>query len=337
MNCDRGGRAAVEIPALMGGGDRAVTYSPALTLVPTYECFNRCSYCNFRVDPGGDRWLSLPIARQWLESLQAKGIAEILILSGEVHPASDRRRGWFTHLYNLCELALSLGLLPHTNAGLLDREEMAALGEVNASMGLMLEQVTPKLLETVHRHAPSKEPTRRLQQLEQAGELGIPFTTGILVGIGETFDDRAATLRAIAAVHRRYGHIQEVIVQPYQPGQRQAGDGDPCDRERLLETVAVARDMLPAAVAVQVPPNLLRDRETLLAAVAAGARDLGGIGPLDEVNPDYGHIVPERLARWLGAADWTLRRRLAVYPQYDGWVSERVRPVLQTWRSRFGP
>ncbi|GAB4355420.1 MAG: 7,8-didemethyl-8-hydroxy-5-deazariboflavin synthase subunit CofG [Cyanophyceae cyanobacterium] len=312
-----------------------LTYSPAVTLVPTYECFNRCSYCNFRVEPGGDRWLPLEVAAERLKSLQGQGIAEILILSGEVHPASPRRGEWFTHLYNLCELSLSMGFLPHTNAGPLTRSEMAALGAVNGSMGLMLEQVTPMLLETVHRHAPSKVPTVRLEQLEMAGDLKIPFTTGLLIGLGETGADRAETLGAIAASQGRHGHIQEVIVQPYLPGTRQAGAAPGCDRAELLETVALAREILPPEVVVQVPPNLLGDRGTLLAAIGLGARDLGGIGPTDEVNPDYGHVSPAQLETWLAADGWTLKPRLAVYPQYDGWVSEAVQPVLAAWRSRL--
>jgi len=328
---DRGEAGGVGI----ADGGRLLTYSPAVTLVPTYECFNRCSYCNFRVEPGGDRWLPLDVAAERLKSLQGQGIAEILILSGEVHPASARRGEWFTHLYNLCGLALSLGFLPHTNAGPLTRSEMGALGSVNGSMGLMVEQVTPALLGTVHRHAPSKVPSVRLEQLEMAGELKIPFTTGLLIGLGETWADRAETLGAIAASHGRHGHIQEVIVQPYLPGTRQVGSAPGCDRAALLETVALAREILPPEVVVQVPPNLLGDRGTLLAAIAAGARDLGGIGPVDEVNPDYGHVSPTQLQTWLAEEGWTLQPRLAVYPQYDGWVSGAVRPVLAAWRSRL--
>ena len=144
-------------PSILG----RITYSPAYTLVPTYECFNRCEYCNFRVDPGQDSWLSLENADQKLRSLQNRGITEILILSGEVHPRSPRREEWFQHIYHLCELALSLGFFPHTNVGPLSYQEMERLKQVNVSMGLMIEQVTPRLLETVHRQAPSKLPELR--------------------------------------------------------------------------------------------------------------------------------------------------------------------------------
>src|SRR4028118_1400916 len=118
---------------------RTVTYSPAYTLVPTYECFNRCTYCNFRVDPGKSAWLSLEAAESKLRQLQSQGVCEILILSGEVHPHSSRRQEWFQRIYDIAELALSMGFLPHTNAGPLSFEEMRSLKSVNVSMGLMLE------------------------------------------------------------------------------------------------------------------------------------------------------------------------------------------------------
>ncbi|MGK7945062.1 MAG: radical SAM protein, partial [Microcystaceae cyanobacterium] len=136
--------------------NQIVTYSPAYTLVPTYECFNRCSYCNFRKDPRQDQWLSLNEAQTILQSLTSKNITEILILSGEVHPKSPRRYQWFNHIYQLCQLAKSMGFYPHTNAGWLTFSEMQQLKKVNVSMGLMLEQITPNLLTTVHKNAPHK-------------------------------------------------------------------------------------------------------------------------------------------------------------------------------------
>ena len=156
--------------------ENKITYSSAYTLVPTYECFNHCSYCNFRTDPQKSSWLTIDRAREFLLQLKSPDLAEILILSGEVHPLSSRRKDWLARIYNLCKLSLSMGFLPHTNAGPLSWLEMKQLKQVNVSMGLMLEQLTPKLLETVHRHAPSKQPELRLQQLEWAGKLKIPFT-----------------------------------------------------------------------------------------------------------------------------------------------------------------
>jgi 7,8-didemethyl-8-hydroxy-5-deazariboflavin synthase len=319
-----------------------VTYSPAHTLVPTYECFNRCTYCNFRVDPTGDSWLTLKEAEEQLRSLyvvtgeaiRPQGAIEILILSGEVHPHSSRRTAWFQRIYDLCELALSFGFLPHTNAGPLSFAEMAQLRNVNVSMGLMLEQITPLLLRTVHHRAPSKIPALRLQQLEWAGELSIPFTTGLLLGIGETEQDWQQTLEAIAQTHERWGHIQEVILQPHSPGQSQLQSGTAFEPEQLVEVVAIARRLLPSDIALQIPPNLVSD-STLLDCIAAGARDLGGISIKDEVNPDYSHSYGQELAVTLQQAGWQLLPRLPIYPQYDHWLPMPLQDTVKYWRGQL--
>lgn len=316
---------------------RFITYSPAYTLVPTYECFNRCSYCNFRTDPGGSPWMTLTEAERVLRSLQSSSLkewraTEILLLSGEVHPQSPRRSAWFERIYRLCELAIALGFLPHTNAGPLSYAEMAKLKAVNASMGLMLEQLTPKLLSTVHRHAPSKVPSLRWQQLEWAGELKIPFTTGLLLGIGETEEDWRETLDAIARLHRKWGHIQEVIFQPHSPGSQQSYAATSFPPERLVEVVALARAILPERIALQIPPNLVSQPQVLLDCLAAGATDLGGIGPKDEVNPDYAHPTPQSLAAILEPAGWQLIPRLPVYPQYECWLSPMLHAIAQRRR-----
>ena len=312
---------------------KLVTYSPAYTIVPTYECFNRCTYCNFRTNPGESLWLSLDTAKKQLLQLQGEGICEILILSGEVHPQSSRRQAWFKLIYDLCELALSLGFLPHTNAGILSFTEMAKLKTVNVSMGLMLEQVTPKLLQTVHQHAPSKVPEVRIQQLEWAGELKIPFTTGLLLGIGETIADWKETLEEVARIHQRYGHIQEVILQPHSPGSQQAFDAPGFDLEELPKVIAIAREILPLDIAIQIPPNLVVYPNLLLACLDAGARDLGGIGIKDEVNPDYPHLHSQHLAKILDS--WQLVPRLPVYPQYQSWLSGELQAKYQSWGDFF--
>lgn len=308
-----------------------VTYSPAYTLVPTYECFNRCTYCNFRTNPGEVPWLSLGAAEQVLKSLQSQNVCEILILSGEVHPQSSRREAWFERIYNLCKLALSMGFLPHTNAGVLSFQEMQRLKEFNVSMGLMLEQLTPKLLQTVHKYAPSKVPSLRLQQLEWAGELRIPFTTGLLLGIGESEEDWWETLKAIAHLHQRYHHIQEVILQPHSPGQEQSFTAPPFNPHQLPEVIAKTREILPQDITIQIPPNLVKDEQWLLACLEAGARDLGGIGPKDEVNPDYPHLDYQQLRKILEPAGWKLVPRLPVYPHYESWLSEKLQAALKRY------
>ena len=320
--------------------DRIVTYSPAYTVVPTYECFNRCSYCNFRTEPGKSPWLTLAEAEGKLSKLQSQGVCEILILSGEVHPHSSQREAWFRRIYDICELALSLGFLPHTNAGPLSYEEMAQMKTVNVSMGLMLEQLTPQLLQTVHRYAPSKIPEVRLQQLEWAGKLQIPFTTGLLLGIGETQEDWCQTLEAIANLHSAYGHIQEVILQPHSPGHQQTFEAPAFHPHQLPEVIDRARQILPADISIQIPPNLVIDTERagtgalpLLNCLEAGARDLGGIGPKDEVNPDYPHPNYQELTTILAPAGWKLVPRLPIYPQYDAWLSSRLQIAVERWRN----
>jgi FO synthase subunit 1 len=191
-------------------------------------------------------------------------------------------------------------------------------------MGLMLEQLTPQLLQTVHQYAPSKIPEVRLQQLEWAGKLRIPFTTGLLLGIGETQDDWWETMNAIAQLHCRYGHIQEVILQPHSPGRQQSWDAPAFDPHQLPEVIVTARKILPSDINIQIPPNLVPDDNWLLACLGAGARDLGGIGPKDEVNPDYPHPQVQQLREILESGGWELVPRLPVYPQYDRWLSPRL-------------
>ncbi|MEL6462675.1 MAG: 7,8-didemethyl-8-hydroxy-5-deazariboflavin synthase subunit CofG [Cyanobacteria bacterium J06621_15] len=312
-----------------------VTYSPAYTIVPTYECFNRCTYCNFRTDPGNDSWMSLSTAENIFKRLKNQNVCEILILSGEVHLNSSRREKWFNLIYDLCELALSMGFLPHTNAGPLSFEEMENLKQVNVSMGLMLEQLTPDLLQTVHKHAPSKKPELRLQQLQYAGELKIPFTTGLLLGIGETKQDSWDTLAAISQLHQKYQHIQEVILQPHSPGTQQSFDAEPFNPHQLPEVIAKAREILPEDIKIQIPPNLVKDEQWLLSCIEAGARDLGGISPIDEVNPDYPHIQENELREMLNEG-WELVPRLPVYPQFDGWLSGDLEVGVKKWREKLG-
>lgn len=313
---------------------KVITYSSAYTLVPTYECFNRCTYCNFRHDIGTSGWMSLELATLTLRSLPTT-ICEILILSGEVHPQSRDRMAWFEHLYDLCDRAIELGFLPHTNVGPLSRLEMARLKTVNVSMGLMLEQSTPHLLDTVHRHAPSKNPALRLHQLRQAGELKIPFTTGILVGLGETADDRVESLKAIAQVQRKFGHLQECILQPYSPGTQETWMGNGFDLRELPTLVAIARDILPSNMAIQIPPNLVTQPSMLLACLEAGASDLGGISPIDEVNPDYPHPSVGSLSQVLKPAGWSLEARLPVYSQYIEWLTPRLKEAIALREQTF--
>jgi 7,8-didemethyl-8-hydroxy-5-deazariboflavin synthase len=309
-----------------------ITYSPAYTIVPTYECFNQCSYCNFRADPGVDEWMTLDRAASILTNLQGTGICEILILSGEVHPKSSRRTAWIDRIYDICKLALDRGFLPHTNAGPLSWAEMEKLAQVNVSMGLMLEALDPALLTGVHRHAPSKLPAIRLEQLNWAGELKIPFTTGLLLGIGEAEADWANSLQAITNIQIKWAHIQEVILQPYSPGSQESLAGLGFDITRLPEVIRLATQILPADITIQIPPNLIPDPDLLLACLTAGARDLGGIVPKDEVNPDYHHLQLSELTALVSSAGGELCPRLPVYPRFEHYLTDDLRTRIDAFQ-----
>jgi FO synthase subunit 1 len=249
--------------------------------------------------------------------------AEVLLLSGEVPPHSPQRRAWFQRLLALSRLAWAEGRLPHTNAGPLSLAEMAALGRLNGSLGLMLEGLGP-VYDALHRHAPSKRLEVRLGQLEQAGRLGIPFTTGLLLGVGESHADRRASLELLALLQRRWGHLQEVILQPFRPDGAEAQLLSGAEQADLLDTIAEARAILPPEVHLQLPPNLW-PLEALPAALAAGINDLGGIDCLDVINPAYPQPTPVRLAEVLAEAGYTLLPRLCVHEAWRRCLSPALR------------
>jgi len=299
---------------------RCVTWSPSLTLVPTNGCFNACGYCSFRRIPGQEQVLEPAAAAVGLAARQEA--LEVLLLSGEVHPASQERPAWFARLLVLSRLALASGRLPHTNAGPLSLREMAALGRLNPSLGLMLEGFGPAY-DALHAHAPSKRLAVRLGQLEQAGRLGIPLTTGLLLGVGERRSERLEALEWLAALQRRWGHIQEVILQPWRPDGEQATPLSPGEQADLLGLISDARAILPPEVHLQTPPNLW-PLSALPAALAAGIDDLGGIDTGDVINPAYPQPSSQALSAVLAEAGWQLKPRLCVH---RGWWSWLPRPL----------
>lgn len=307
-----------------------VTYSPKVFLPVTNLCRDRCSYCTFRSDPNDPHaWTMQPEEiRSCCRGGRAQGCVEALMCLGDKpelafrsYRATLRALGHTStigYVRQACEIALDEGLLPHTNAGVMDREEMATLKPVNVSMGLMLESISPRLRlkGQAHFHAPDKDPGRRLHMLQEAGELRIPFTTGILLGIGETPAERVASLAAIRDLHRVYGHIQEVIIQNFRakPATGMAAAPEP-DSIDIARTIAVARLML-GDMNIQAPPNLSPYDHRLF--LAAGINDWGGISPLtpDYVNPEapWPHLTA--LAETCRAEGFTLQPRLPIYPEY---------------------
>ncbi len=306
---------------------KVVTYSPKVFIPLTMLCRDKCGYCTFAQPPAR-------LEQPYLTPDEAVAIAvrgartgchEALFTLGERperrYPAA---RDWLTrHGYEstvdyVAAVAQSVldstGLLPHANTGAMYADELAKLRRIAPSQGMMLETLRDDL--ECHRGAPDKAPSRRLRTLRWAGELRIPYTTGILVGIGETREDRVSALKAIADVHRRHGHIQEVIVQNFLPKPGTAMHrSDPCTREMHLEAIALARLILPPEVAVQAPPNLSDDFADLL---SAGVSDWGGVSPvtLDHVNPERPWPDLERLREVTESAGHTLAPRLTAHPRY---------------------
>ena len=308
---------------------RTVTYSRKVFLPVTNLCRDKCSYCTFRKDPT-DAWTMSPVEiEDTLVRGCRRGCKEALMCLGdkpETAFAQYRRtleafghRSTIAYVGRACEIAVSQGLLPHTNAGVLSRDEMGFLKPVNASLGLMLENVSSRLSQRgmPHFSAPDKDPALRLQMIREAGELSIAFTTGILIGIGETREERVDSLVAIAELQERYGHIQEVIIQNFRakPDTRMAGFAEP-DALEIARTVATARLILGGDMNLQVPPNLNPSAHQLM--LRSGINDWGGISPVtrDYVNPEAAWPHIETLAETCRAAGFTLRERLAIYDEF---------------------
>jgi FO synthase len=322
-----------------------ITFSPKVFIPLTMLCNDRCGYCTFAQPPAR---LDAPyLTPEQVLAIASRGATvgckEALFTLGErpelrypVAAAWLADHGYDStvdYLAAMCELVLTeTGLLPHANAGALDRAELAALRRVSASQGMMLESLNPDL--ACHRGSPDKAPERRLATLEWAGELAIPFTTGILVGIGESRADRVLALEAIAASHARHGHVQEVIVQNFLPKEGTAMHGaPPCPEDEYLWSLRAAREILPAAVHLQAPPNLSEDFGRLL---GTGIDDWGGVSPVtpDHVNPERPWPALDRLRAVTEERGFELAPRLTIYPEYacepERWLDERLRfPVLE--------
>jgi FO synthase len=323
---------------------RRITYSPKVFVPLTMLCRDRCGYCTFAKPPArlASPYLDLDEVLAIAEAGAAAGCHEALFTLGERpelrYPAAQEwlaRHGYSSTVEYLGAAAALVrdktGLLPHLNAGALSLEELAPLRPVSASQGMMIESLRADL--DCHRGSPDKTPQRRLATLDAAGVLAIPFTTGILVGIGETRADRIEALSAIAASHGRHGHVQEVIVQNFLPKAGTAMHLAPaCPEDELLWSIAVARLILPAGVHLQAPPNLSDDFGRLL---DAGIDDFGGVSPVtaDHVNPERAWPALARLSAVTERRGYSLAPRLAIYPEFGAdparWLDEAMRfPVL---------
>jgi 2-phospho-L-lactate transferase len=327
---------------------RVISFSKKVFIPLTTLCRDYCSYCTFRKDPGepGAHFMTPDEVLTLAERARAAGCKEALFSLGDqpervFSEAREflRKQGFartLDYLAAMCEMVLAkTGLLPHANPGVMDKQSLRRLQESNASVGLMLENVSPRLMRRggPHENAPDKVPALRLRTIADAGELRIAFTTGILIGIGETLEDRVDSLAAIRELHEQYGHIQEVIVQNFRakPDIPMTQWPEPT-LDDMQRTLAVARLILPGQMNLQAPPNLSNDNFPGL--LAAGINDWGGISPLtkDFINPEAAWPAIAHLREKTNAAGAELRERLAIYPEFarrPEFVSPAVRPRLE--------
>jgi FO synthase len=354
-------RTAVVDPApLMSAAaearDRAfgprITYSRKVFIPLTKLCRDNCGYCTFAHPPRpGERAYLTPeevlgIARAGAEADCKEALFTLGDKPEKRYPEARRELGELgfattvEYLVHVCRLVLEeTGLLPHANPGVLEEEEVRALRRVAVSQGIMLEQASDRLLgpNLAHWASPDKVPAKRLKTIEAAGRLGVPFTTGLLIGIGETVEERVDTLLAIREAHERHGHVHECIVQNFRakPGTRMALSPEPSEDE-MLATIALARVILPLDVTVQAPPNLAEDDRLKTSSytryIDAGINDWGGVSPVtpDHVNPERPWPHLEELEKATEATGYLLLERLALHPAYardaETWTDERLRP-----------
>jgi FO synthase len=350
---------------------RRVTFSRNLTLSLSRTCRCYCKYCAFATHQP-HLYGPQEVVRILDEAVSRRRVKELLVLTGErpeVNATVSARLAGYgfedfvSYVVWTCERALERGLLPHTNLGVLASEDLARLREVTASQGLMLESVNPDLL--VHQGSPTKHPAVRMETISAAGELKIPFTSGILVGIGESEEERVAALEQLAGVQARYGHIQEVILQNFVPHQSYYGRepaeiadaaaseywrtgvasvpeeamprwAAPITIEDMKRLVAEARRLMPD-VGIQVPPNL---SDWWLGLVRAGATDLGGLSANgDHISPEHPFPSPVQVRKRLQAEGVALTERLCVYPEYIGpeWLAQPVLDVIKRCYWSFIP
>ncbi len=324
----------------------AITYSRKVFINLVNLCRDTCSYCTYKKEPG-DPMLSMLGPGQVLAIAEAGRRArctEALFVTGErPEQKYDEARAWLAslghsstidYIREVGELVLKkTGLLPHTNAGSMTKKEMAQLRDTNVSMGVMLESSSERLMGKgmAHEGAPSKNPKVRIKTLQGAGELRIPMTTGILVGIGETPEELVDSLFVIKELHEKYGNIQEVILQNFEPKPDTGMAGfAPAQKEYFLRTVALARLVMPE-MNIQVPPNLNPDIYGRY--VDAGINDWGGISPvtIDHVNPEFPWPSIDSVRKVTEGRGKGMRARLPVYPEFieGGFISERLREYVQ--------
>ena len=330
--------------------NNSVTFSKKAFFNIVNLCKDTCSYCTYKAEPGEEK-LSLMSKQQILELLKLakkyKCVEALFVTGEQPEQRYQEAREWLRengfrttaeYLTHASELALELGLFPHTNAGNLNFGEMKELKKTNVSMGIMLENVSERLTERgmPHHLAASKRPKVRLEILENSGKLGIPMTTGILIGIGETVKEVIDSLLAIKQLHKKYGNIQEVILQNFQPKQDTCMKDVPSADENYFKTiVAISRIIMPE-MNIQIPPNLSpRSYQSFL---SVGINDWGGISPLtpDFVNPEFSWPEIAKVEENSKNAGFELKCRFPVYPEFFSFLSKELRNKISIIENEEG-
>ena len=330
--------------------NQTVTFSKKAFFNIINLCKDTCSYCTYKAEPGEEK-LSLMSKQQITELLQlAKKYkcVEALFVTGEQpekkYPEARRwlKKNGFNstseYLIHASELALEVGLFPHTNAGNLNFEEMKELKKTNVSMGIMLENVSERLTEKGMPHylAASKRPKTRLGILENSGKLKIPMTTGILVGIGETIEEIIDSIFAIKQLHQKYGNIQEVILQNFQPKSDTIMKNSPSVNENYFKTVVALSRIIIPKMNIQIPPNL--SPKSYQSFLSVGINDWGGISPLtpDFVNPEFSWPEINKVEENSKNAGFELKCRFPVYPEFFSFISKELRDKMAEIENKEG-
>jgi len=328
----------------------SVTFSKKAFFNIINLCKDTCSYCTYKAEPGEEK-LSLMSKQQISELLQlAKKYrcVEALFVTGEQPEQKyPEARKWLKdngfkstaeYLIHASEMALELGLFPHTNAGNLNFEEMRELKKTNVSMGIMLENISDRLSKRGMPHylAASKRPKARLEVLENSGRLGIPMTTGILVGIGETIDEIIDSIFAIKHLHQKYGNIQEIILQNFQPKEDTLMKNQPSADEKYFKTVVALTRVIIPDMNIQIPPNL--SPKSYQSFLSVGINDWGGISPLtpDFVNPEFSWPEINEVKKNSRNAGFDLKCRFPVYPEFFSFISKELRDKMTVIENEEG-
>ncbi len=330
--------------------NNTVTFSKKAFFNIVNLCKDTCSYCTYKSEPGEEK-LSLMSKQQILELMQlAKKYrcVEALFVTGEQPEQKyQEARDWLKengfkstaeYLIHSSEIALELGLFPHTNAGNLSFEEMRELKKTNVSMGIMLENISERLTERgmPHHLAASKRPKARMQVLENSGKLGIPMTTGILVGIGETIEEVIDSILAIRELHEKYGNIQEIILQNFQPKSDTKMKNEPSADEKYFKTIVALSRIIMPEMNIQIPPNL--SPKSYQSFLSVGINDWGGISPLtpDFVNPEFAWPEINKVDSDSKNAGFELKCRFPVYPEFVSFISNELRDKMAVIENEEG-